>query len=1253
MKKRLLSLFLAFLMVVAVVPMSVLPVFAADGEGAETETVTLTTKDYASLYVEGATALLLAYNTTGDTVVINANGKGTWADALTGTKYDLYTQTNDRVSFTGLDGKSYKTGWTKNEDGSVGYEMSYDIRKYDSTQHRLCLPATLMGAVDDENGYDATVEVIAAVNKIQINEGCVKYTDKDGSKTLTAGDLLTANREFISLRNYGMTYIQEATYAAGMTEIGTKEAYTFYNASGYWNVADALSQTLSPKSYDERPMRFIYTESDNGDGKSTLNHGFYSDADTAIGSSFTKTVTQVASKQANLTFFNSVPADAYSIRVYDRTLSTAELQQNHFADLCAFYGADISGLLALSETDRAAAIAKLATAAKDLTFKNSSKAAIDTLIDGEVAKITAQKKTRELASLYVSGASVILVAYNADQDGTVTINSSNGMGSWKNLVDGALYTLDGAKLEYKVNGEPVTTGWTVNEDGSVGYRMDFATAKGAANDYYHAHAHNLQIPVSVYEGKDSSTVEIVSKPYTLDIKDGSTYTEGQNLNVNVDHLSTRYYVAFNVFEAKYTAGLQKVGTKGIYAAYNNTAAWGGGGTAANIFDNWHASYKNAENQKALHFVVTEEPSATAGKVNFRGTFYEGMNSISLSNGNAATAPTVTATKNTVIHNNTPGAIYAVRVYTRVLNTAELQQNHFVDLCAYYDADISGLLALSETDRADVLSILATLSAGITFENSSKGEIDALIDEVLDTISVRAAAKKLASLYAEGATAIFLATESTNGTVYLNEKTGGGTWFNLVDGTAHTLTGTTDSYQNAAGGTVNLGWHFSENGGVTYDQTMQNAMQSAAANQKVHRFAIPTSYLGSGYNTTVEYVARVKPMQVSTQTIPRYTDVDKDGTLSANDTFYTVRTYMGLRNIALCMCYDGVYANGMTAVKPAISYFTYDAGRWNNANHGQAASAAQNQAGAIRRVIASETYVGGTYTAKAGFYTDGDSHNGLPTKSLTTLPTGATTMVFAENSPAEIYAIRVYARTLEDMEKLQNHFVDLVAYTGYAIDVDRFAALSEDVKNIIYTAMKDMTYANATASVIETAVEQAYLVGEAISSDGVAVNTNAESSNALRTVYNVNLASIAALEAQGATVEYGALLGVASHDGQSYLTVEDLVLGADGVIQIAVYSNAEDTDASFTYVKYDDQDEMFAQYALAVDYGDVEAACSAVEYATTFVYRGYLKVTDAEGTETVVYYADPSNRWYDGVAIDNEALVSLLPAKKAEKITSAQ
>ncbi len=329
------------------------------------------------------------------------------------------------------------------------------------------------------------------------------------------------------------------------------------------------------------------------------------------------------------------------------------------------------------------------------------------------------------------------------------------------------------------------------------------------------------------------------------------------------------------------------------------------------------------------------------------------------------------------------------------------------------------------------------------------------------------------LYVEGATATLLSYESTKDTVTLNGN-GGGKWTNLIDGESYNLEGATDSYTVGAE-THTLGWHFAEDGALTYDQTMANVMNG----NKAHRISLPVSLLGDGYNTTVEFVAQMKPLDYSYGQSHRInTDVNGNGKVDPGDKFHCISSYIGLRNVAVCICYDAVYAEGYTAVPLGTSYKTYaDSGRWNHQNAGQVASIAQNQNGGIRNLVIRESYSGDAdakVNYSATFFTDGDSHQGVSNGNSAFLSKKATTMVFAENAPANVYAIRVYQRTLNDAELLQNHFADLCAYFGADVsplydmdDEDRASVLS-----MLAVSAKDMTFTNTDANAINAIIESA-------------------------------------------------------------------------------------------------------------------------------------------------------------------------------------
>ena len=493
-------------------------------------------------------------------------------------------------------------------------------------------------------------------------------------------------------------------------------------------------------------------------------------------------------------------------------------------------------------------------------------------------------------------------------------------------------------------------------------------------------------------------------------------------------------------------------------------------------------------------------------------------------------------------------------------------------------------------------------------------------------------KALTSLYAEGATVILVAyNAASDGSIVLNDD-GTGTWLNLANNKTVTLNSMNETYV-AGGVTKSTGWKLGDRS-VGYDLARDAGTKDKTYIQLAGNASDVAALMAT--TNTVELVAARKTMDVVTSASNYgYSQLLQGANLHLRQNYTVQNGAVGLYELGIAYSANGGFSN-------QIGYM-----RDNGSLNGTAARM-------IFRSALSED--GTTVTVKYDTRTDGDStvSGVIPaaddgrTKTTAVHSTNASTLRAFYDVPADIYAIRIYNRVLDESELLQNHFVDLVGYTGYAIDAARFAALPETAKSVAYDAAKDLTIESATVEALSAAAEKAYLVGEAITSDGVAVNTDGDAANALRTVYRVNLASIATLEAQGYTVTYGALLAVASHDGVTHKRVSDLTLGADGVVDVTVYASDSASDATYVYVSY--ESGVDATYALSVSYNDEDSARSAVYYATEFVYRGYLTLTDGEGNETVVY-VDPSNTWYEGVGIKD--LISLLPEKKAEKIESAQ
>lgn len=502
-----------------------------------------------------------------------------------------------------------------------------------------------------------------------------------------------------------------------------------------------------------------------------------------------------------------------------------------------------------------------------------------------------------------------------------------------------------------------------------------------------------------------------------------------------------------------------------------------------------------------------------------------------------------------------------------------------------------------------------------------------------------------SLYAPGATGIFLAYNAANdGTVTL--QNGSGTWINLVDDSVANLYGLSGSFEAMDGETYDKGWQLGDKS-VGYKTTWQNV--------HTNNMEFSSDLLGGG-DTTLEMVARMDGMHVEAGgAIADYWDVDGSEDFNVGDKPQWWGSLVNGKNIYMYFKHTTTY-NGTdlpNTMPMGAIYSSYSAngnlvGNWNLANNENIA----NMSGVTANYVVTEKQLGeGKVNVNWQIFSNPATLNhqmlagGKETDAFKTY--GATTQLF-NSVPTNVYAVRTYQKVLTEAERMQNHFVDLVFYTGYELDVDAFAAMTESAKLAAYTAVKDVTMDKATANDIARAVEAAAAMNEktnVLETLGISAKLDGDS-NGLRSMYAINLAKIAALEAEGYTVEIGAILGVAKYGEIVKYSYSDLTLGAidaevANMVETLVYASANDLGASFTFVDYTAGEE--AIFAYTIDFADGgENEKSAAQYTAKFVFRAYVKLT--KGDEVTVTYYNGSNTFADGVSLYDVA--KLLVADEA-------
>ena len=314
MKKRILSLLLAALCCVALLP-AALPVSAADAEAPTA----------ADLVVKDG---LLAEFRYGDSVALVTRG-ATWTSTD-----GQYTATMSGI----YDDASYDIHWQKDANGAPftlgGWAWAHSISLPDAIgagKDTLMLETTFLayGAQTDGEGNQVAAEQSNSWSDYSTLGACTFQLYGARFSHFNYG------HKFASMSNwlcYSWSPLTEGTLGSTTWQ----NVYLFGTAeTGVTGKADTL--------YLSR--QYLRTEGEKDIMQVSVS--------TSLAGSTVEntTVPQAADNSKNapegaaglITLFQGLHAKVYFIRVYDRILTDAEKAQNHFADLAALTGLDLSG----------------------------------------------------------------------------------------------------------------------------------------------------------------------------------------------------------------------------------------------------------------------------------------------------------------------------------------------------------------------------------------------------------------------------------------------------------------------------------------------------------------------------------------------------------------------------------------------------------------------------------------------------------------------------------------------------------------------------------------------------------------------------------------------------------------------------------------------------------------------------------------------------------------------------------------------
>lgn len=745
----------------------------------------------------------------------------------------------------------------------------------------------------------------------------------------------------------------------------------------------------------------------------------------------------------------------------------------------------------------------------------------------------AQTEDTDYASLYVKeGLTLLYLAY---EDDTVDLAA----GKWNATFGGKAATLAG-------------DGWRTT-GGGVGYDLT-ADAWAAISGMDGAKNCPIGIELDMTDlPADNYTVEFVVKQTGLTNADGTAYINkdsGQKWGVH-----TRGYnpYAFGPLKAAgFICGSDKAAypnatSNALRWLYTDKANYAAVGMAATLGDKGMI-------QDAPAVYTLQMKNSTVYTLYCNGSSPSTMSTdkVKAANGGKTVLP---AEGDFHLMVGYPGTAYSVRVYNRVLSTAEMAQNHFADIAAYYQLDLTEYFKADKATRQAVHDTFASASMGQSRESILSMLQNCLGGDPIDLSD---------SLYVTDGLTVFLnAMGSMRDTVSLSG--GAGYWTNAIDGKPINFTGST--------------WFTGENGGVGYRLTQKQYGSGMSGGIILDPSRIPEGDYSlemvlaveglvdengdryhdrsSNYGTYHSYGIAVGPWK-SLSFITLRDDDDTSGILE-NRWFY-------LKN------------GGWSAPYPTVR--ASDAFFWNEDP---------------QTVMAYDIYHQRKNTDKgyASLYTVfGDG------KRLGVANIGAADYVapaetegyfyLMYNFPCTYYAVRVYNRTLSDAERYQNHAADLVAF--YGLD-DTFLQITRAIlgdSEELYAPLAALDFRSDKATVqaqMDTLLESVWVtyVGTAARLDGQV---------GIRATFSVKEDTTRALEAKGYTVEYGILCGDA---GQSM---------AECAHRLVAYTTADGKNAA----AFIDEEN----FAMAVQY----TACGREEYLRAFAFYGYMTVRDADGK--VVY-----------------------------------
>lgn len=1088
-------------------------------------------------------------------------------------------------------------------------------------------PAEAAGSRYDGSSYYGGLRLVASYKDYENGDGTGKWSDWEGGFAIPYMSLIApgANayrgHHVYAGSNYGSVLLTEGTY--GSISLANK----------YVNNVTAVERSVLRHGYTQSGSSYTSTYAvwyAHAPLYRTGNYLWLKSMDP-----FTFSSSSAADHNSTKLEIMSNPGASYhSVRIYNVVLDEAALLQNHLADLCGYYGVDVSAVLSMNAEKLAALIdaAKSLVIVGDKTSEKhtAEKTALENLIKRYGPALSLDDEARaksDYDALYVgadggksiSGGSLIAL-YTAYKGSTDSVDLDLGL--WYNKMSQEDASINGGKYS-----DEKTGGWKLRADGGFGYDLTIAPDTSSYYMKEQACTNVLTLSPSLLASADF-TVEYSASFPNYKLADGTEYGTGPS-----DMRRTN--------ETIHAVPTDRIGYLGNYAtragSLSSTGAviapvgspvreirWYVGKPGESWSDVYTRAGNYASGQNLWGYRARSTTTAyvqgftrdidASGNVAAYGIY---NNAVREMNGTWTYNPDndksffyyPKAETNYVfeLFNQVPVTVYAVRVYDAVLTEAEMLRNRLIDVAAYYGADLTAYTALS----AEMRTIVDSAMSGASFASDKEtfeAELNAVLAELVFDFDIES------TLYVTDGLTVLLSAYNTVDTDNFQSDSDSLLWYNGVSEGAATLQGT--------------GWYRNPNGGYTLVKTLDdydwpNQFTSLYRTKEDYALILSPSMLPET-DYTVELVAN--PVGISKEDGTRYIDAtSKVGIYHENSIAIgplRAMQFNAVRSGAKGFERRWVYGTGSDPYGSAAAAGTATGGVGNLPGFKNDYLWDGIGLTEIVTMTISLNTITGDHAYR--FYQNNEQVGSALIEQASIIPPDqADSRMFRlmGGMAGTIYSVRVYDRVLSDGERAQNHFADLVYYYGIDISALRDAMSAMGDISAIAAAFADMDFSMTKEEAQE--YFNAHMAEIWLSYNGYAIRGDRQ--DGFRFYFDIKQVGIDAMLAAGAELEIGTIVNVGKNarpvlDGYGYdykIVAYDSLLGKVSGLFV-------DDDTYAVTVRYRDADK----YDLMKD----------------VLLQSYVKVTMSDGT-ALTYYLDlgdalPDNLfegYSDMIASGNQAI----------------